>query len=140
MPVTIQKNKVKFKDPNNQGFISFNAFEGDTSAEFTELKNAIEKNFTINATLSSPLSIGGGWVDITLDKTNAEILAAAPLGRTVINIPFGDQTITCRQTSYTNNSVSFNGMMIDSAIYVFAVTIMQSTTQASLIGTMAGPQ
>lgn len=203
MPVTINKNKVKFKDPNNQGYISFDAIAGETSAqlvaslnaraeeikngnwpatsqelttkvndlvkiqnnepattsttqvwvnptatttaiptyaEFTELKNAVERNFTINATLSSPLSIGGGWVDITLDKTNAEILAAAPLGRTVINIPFAGQTITCRQTSYTNNSVFFNGMMIDSAIYVFAVTIMQSTAQASLIGTMAGPQ
>lgn len=33
MPITINQNKVKFKDPNNAGFIAFDAIAGETSAE-----------------------------------------------------------------------------------------------------------
>ena len=40
MPVTIQKNKVKFKDPNNQGYISFDAIAGETSAQLVASLNA----------------------------------------------------------------------------------------------------
>lgn len=76
MPYTIHTAKAKIRDAYDN-FHSIDVFSN-------------EENYTINATLSTPLSIGGGWVDITLDKTNAEILAAAPLGRMVINIPFGD--------------------------------------------------
>ena len=39
MPVTIQKNKVKFKDPNNQGYITFDALASETSAELVAALN-----------------------------------------------------------------------------------------------------
>lgn len=54
MPVTIQTNKVKFKDPNNQGFITFDAFASETSTLPTPPTTNGTYVLTVTVTVNGP--------------------------------------------------------------------------------------
>ena len=106
------------------------------------LKTEAAKSLTINAVPASALSLGGGWVDIAMDKTCAEILEAAASGRCVINLQYNDYTkVVCTQRETAQypslTEVLFTGMTLDNAMFIINVKITATNAQASVIGTVA---
>ena len=106
------------------------------------LKTEAAKSLTINAVPASALTLGGGWVDLAMDKTCAEILEAAAAGRCVINLQYNDYTkVVCTQRETAQypslTEVLFTGMTLDNAMFIINVKITATNAQASVIGTVA---
>ena len=92
----------------------------------------------VNATPSTIPGVRVGWVPVTLDKTNAEVIQAAQSGKCVVNLPLYGETIICHQAERSGNSIYFIGMNVDnSALFVYAVLINASSAQAALLGSLA---
>lgn len=106
------------------------------------LKTEAAKSLIINAVPASALALGGGWVDLAMDKTCAEILEAAASGRCVINLQYDNYTkVVCTQRETAQYSslteVLFTGMTLDNAMFIINVKITATNAQASVIGTVA---
>lgn len=100
------------------------------------------RSLSINATPVSSLSIGGGWVDLALDRSYDDILRAASSGKCVINLVYGStETIACHQSEtfrYGNNTnVSFTGMFLDNVLFIINIMVTASSAQAMIAGTIA---
>lgn len=93
---------------------------------------------SVNATPSTIPGVRVGWVPVTLDKTNAEVIQAAQSGKCVVNLPLYGETIICHQAERSGNSIYFIGINVDnSALFVYAVLINASSAQAALLGSLA---
>lgn len=108
-----------------------------TNVENTTLTTGAANGITINATPASAMSIDGGWVNVTLDKTNAEIIQAASSGKSIVKLQNYGATIICRQAEYTSYAVYFHGVSIDNSLLIYNVMVTSSSAQAALVGSVA---
>lgn len=108
-----------------------------TNVENTTLTTGVANGITINATPASAMSVEGGWVNVTLDKTNAEIIQAASSGKSIVKLQNYGATIICRQAEYTSYAVYFHGVSIDNSLLIYNVMVTSSSAQAALVGSVA---
>ena len=101
-----------------------------TMEEFNSLKNSV---LTVNATPVSTSNLSQ-WTDLTLDKTNTEILTAAASGNCIINLNIFGTTIICHQWERSTNSVFFNGFSIDNVLFIYNINITQSAASVMRLG------
>lgn len=101
-----------------------------TIEEFNFLKNSV---LTVNATPVSTSNLSQ-WTNLTLDKDNTEILAAAASGNCIINLNIFGTTIICHQWERSTNSIFFTGLQLDNALFIYNINITQSAASVLRIG------
>lgn len=107
MPVTIQKNKVKFKDPNNQGFITLDAIGSESAQEIQSKINGDVSNAIKN--LNDATAAANASVDAIAQAVRAVVAQGTDTTLTLTGVPAdakatGDSIVDLKSASEQNST------------------------------------
>lgn len=124
MPVTIQTNKVKFKDPNNQGFITLDAIGSESAQEIQSKINSDVSNALKN--LNDATAAANASADTIAQAVSAAVAQGTDTTLTLSGVP-ADAKAVGDQLGDLKSALGLSSVTAQSTVKISGATIIGKT-------------